>query len=83
MTDESHATGVLDKSKPPKTDTEKKAHPWRVCPIGQYYVKTHQLTVPPIWDTIVNYWEKRNHEVFQTYESDFGDTFNSVCLCNS
>lgn len=24
-----------------------KAHPWRICPIGKHYVKTHSLHIPP------------------------------------
>lgn len=24
-----------------------KAHPWRFCPIGKHYVRTHMLHIPP------------------------------------
>lgn len=47
MTDKSSDTNVVDRPKPKEEPSDKKAHPWRVCPIGQHYVKTHQLTVPP------------------------------------
>ena len=26
---------------------EKKVHPWRLCPLGQYWVRTHPMHVPP------------------------------------
>ena len=26
---------------------EEKVHPWRICPIGQHYVRTHPLHIPP------------------------------------
>ncbi|MBA2654976.1 MAG: transglycosylase SLT domain-containing protein [Gammaproteobacteria bacterium] len=28
-------------------DIKDKAHPWRVCPIGKHYVRTHVLHIPP------------------------------------
>ncbi|MBI3018683.1 MAG: transglycosylase SLT domain-containing protein [Deltaproteobacteria bacterium] len=26
---------------------EKKVHPWRLCPLGQHWVRTHPMSVPP------------------------------------
>jgi hypothetical protein len=30
----------------PATTTLEKVHPWRICPIGQHWVRTHSLIVP-------------------------------------
>jgi hypothetical protein len=47
---------ILQRSKPGKEETKKstpasqeslKNHPWRLCPMGEHWVKTHPLTVPP------------------------------------
>ncbi|HRO66184.1 MAG TPA: transglycosylase SLT domain-containing protein [Pseudobdellovibrionaceae bacterium] len=37
-----------EKKSPPKTSDEAagKSHPWRLCPIGQHWVRAHPLTVP-------------------------------------
>lgn len=32
------------KSPPPQ---QKKVHPWRVCPLGQHWVRTHPMRIPP------------------------------------
>ncbi|MES2768879.1 MAG: transglycosylase SLT domain-containing protein [Bdellovibrionota bacterium] len=41
-----------DKSEGKKEENSKepnfpKSHPWRMCPIGQHWVRTHPLTIPP------------------------------------
>jgi hypothetical protein len=30
-----------------KNDPNTKAHPWRICPIGKHYVRTHSEHIPP------------------------------------
>lgn len=30
-----------------KDKTDDKAHPWRMCPSGQHYVRTHLEHIPP------------------------------------
>jgi hypothetical protein len=35
---------ILDSPTPPNKN---KTHPWRICPIGEHYVRTHVLHVPP------------------------------------
>jgi hypothetical protein len=31
---------------PPEPNDENKSHPWRVCPIGEHWVRTHPMKVP-------------------------------------
>lgn len=46
-----------DKPLPTSEDAEiKKSHPWRLCPLGEHWVRSHALTVPgsgkgPTWKT--------------------------------
>lgn len=36
-----------EKNKVPKPSESKILHPWRLCPAGEHWVKTHPLTIPP------------------------------------
>jgi len=38
-------SSVIEQSNKSKTDD--KAHPWRICPLGQHYVRTHLEHIPP------------------------------------
>jgi hypothetical protein len=38
---------VMEDLEPSHTTTNKKSHPWRICPIGKHYVRTHSLHIPP------------------------------------
>ena len=37
---------VIEEFKTHNAGTDGKAHPWRICPIGKHYVRTHVLHIP-------------------------------------
>src|SRR5271163_2673297 len=47
MTNQQSDLDVLEDLEFSNTTLDDKAHPWRICPIGKHYVKTHSLHIPP------------------------------------
>jgi hypothetical protein len=46
MTDNQSDLDVMEGFESPNA-VDDKVHPWRICPIGKHYVRTHVLHVPP------------------------------------
>jgi len=50
MRNDHTGSDILDLAELTKSKNNGKSHPWRVCPTGYHYVKSHSLTIPPSKD---------------------------------